>query len=170
MDQLIGRSVVLLEFWDFARINSLRTLPYLRAWHERYADAGLRVILVQSPGYSFGADDSVARSAIERLEIPMPAVLDPDFAGWRGYGNKGWPGPLPRGWGGRAAFGPRGRGRVRGPGPPAGGAAARPQPPGAVPGAGRAASSGGRAGSEEAASAGGHRAAGRPPPPRPGAR
>jgi hypothetical protein len=92
MDQLIGRSVVLVEFWDFARINSLRTLPYLKAWHERYADAGLRVILVQSPGYSFGRDRDVAARAIERLSVPKPVVLDPDFAVWREYGNRGWPG------------------------------------------------------------------------------
>src|SRR3712207_7222682 len=42
MDQQRGRPV-LVEFWDFCRPNSLRTLPYVRAWHERYADAGLRV-------------------------------------------------------------------------------------------------------------------------------
>jgi hypothetical protein len=92
MDKLIGRSAVLVEFWDFARINSLRTLAYLKAWHERYADAGLRVILVQSPGYSFGRDAAVARAAIERLEIPMPVALDTDFVVWREYGNRGWPG------------------------------------------------------------------------------
>jgi hypothetical protein len=92
MDQLIGRGVVLVEFWDFARINSLRTLPYLRGWHERYADAGLRVILVQSPGYSFGRDREVAARAVERLDVPMPVVLDPDFLVWREYGNRGWPG------------------------------------------------------------------------------
>jgi AhpC/TSA family len=92
MDQLIGRSVVMVEFWDFARVNSLRTLPYLTAWHDRYRDAGLRVILVQSPGYSFGRDPAVARAAIERLGITMPVVLDPEFATWREYGNRGWPG------------------------------------------------------------------------------
>ena len=42
MDQQRGRPV-LVEFWDFCRVNSLRTLPYLKAWHERYADDGLRV-------------------------------------------------------------------------------------------------------------------------------
>src|SRR3954468_10191280 len=92
MDQLIGRAVVLVEFWDFARVNSLRTLPYLKAWHERYAGSGLRVILVQSPGYSFGRDPEVAARAVERLEVPMPVALDPDFAVWREYGNRGWPG------------------------------------------------------------------------------
>jgi hypothetical protein len=92
MNTLMGRGAVLVEFWDFARINSLRTLPYLKEWHARYADAGLRVIGVHTPGYSFGRDrDTVAR-AVERLEIAYPVLLDPDFQTWRDYGNKGWPG------------------------------------------------------------------------------
>ena len=92
MNTLMGRGAVLVEFWDFARVNSLRTLPYLREWHERYADAGLRVIGVHTPGYSFGRDrDPVAR-AVERLEIPYAVALDPDYEVWRLYGNKGWPG------------------------------------------------------------------------------
>ena len=56
MNTLMGRGAVLVEFWDFARVNSLRTMPYLKAWHERYRDHGLRVIGVHSPGYSFGRD------------------------------------------------------------------------------------------------------------------
>src|SRR5512139_1344141 len=49
MDQQRGRPV-LVEFWDFCRVQSLRTLPYLQAWHERYGADGLRVVLVHSPG------------------------------------------------------------------------------------------------------------------------
>jgi len=91
MDRLIGQHAVLLEFWDFARINSVRTLPYLVAWHERYGDRGLRVIGVHSPGYSFGRDPDTAARAAERLAVPFPVVLDPDFKVWHLYGNKGWP-------------------------------------------------------------------------------
>jgi AhpC/TSA family len=91
MDKQLGRPVV-VEFMDTARVNSLRTLPYLKAWHERYADAGLRVIGVHSPGYSFGRDAGVAQAAVERLDVPFPVALDPDFMVWREYGNKGWPG------------------------------------------------------------------------------
>ena len=90
MDKQIGRPV-LVEFWDFARINSLRTLPYVRAWHERYAGHGLRVIGVHSPGYSFGRDPEIVEHAVERLEIDWAVVLDPDFRVWLTYGNKGWP-------------------------------------------------------------------------------
>jgi hypothetical protein len=92
MDRLLGRHAVLVEFWDFARVNSLRTLPYLKAWHERYADAGLQVIGVHSPGYSFGRDGEAVARAIERLEVPYPVLLDPELEVWALYGNKGWPG------------------------------------------------------------------------------
>jgi hypothetical protein len=92
MDRLMGRHVVLVEFWDFARINSLRTLPYLKAWHERYAEAGLRVIGVHSPGYSFGRDGELVARAAERLEVGYPVLLDPQLEVWRLYGNRGWPG------------------------------------------------------------------------------
>lgn len=91
MDGLVGRACALVEFWDFARVNSLRTLPYLQAWHERYGALGLRVIGVHAPGYSFGRDPELVRAAVERLGIEHPVVLDPDFVLWREYGNKGWP-------------------------------------------------------------------------------
>jgi AhpC/TSA family protein len=91
LSQLLGSHAVLLEFWDFARINSLRTLPYVKGWHARYEDSGLAVIGVHSPGYSFGRDrDTVAR-AVERLEVGYPVALDPDYEIWRAYGVRGWP-------------------------------------------------------------------------------
>ena len=88
--QQIGRPI-LVEFFDTARINSHRTLPYIREWHARYGDLGLRVIGVHSPGYSFGSDPEVVKAAIARLDIPYAVVLDPDFLVWREYGNRGWP-------------------------------------------------------------------------------
>ena len=92
MDKQMGRNAVLVEFWDFARINSLRTLPYLKAWHDRYGQHGLRVVTVQAPGYSFGRERDTAVRAIEALGIEHPVVLDPELELWRAYGNKGWPG------------------------------------------------------------------------------
>jgi hypothetical protein len=90
MQQQIGRPV-LVEFFDFARINSHRTLPYTKAWHERYADAGLRVIGVHGSSYSFGAERDTVVHGVEQLDIPYAVVLDPDFLVWREYGNRGWP-------------------------------------------------------------------------------
>ena len=92
MDRLLGRHAVLVEFWDFARIHSVRTLPYLKAWDARYRSSGLALIGVHSPGYSFGRDRETVATAVERLELSYPIVLDPDFAIWRLYGNRGWPG------------------------------------------------------------------------------
>jgi AhpC/TSA family len=92
MNTLMGRGAVLVEFWDFARVYSLRTMPYLKAWHERYQDAGLHVIGIHSPGYSFGRDRGTVARAVERLEVPYAVVLDPELEVWRLYGNMGWPG------------------------------------------------------------------------------
>jgi hypothetical protein len=82
---------VLVEFWDFCRVNSLRTLPYLRAWHERYAADGLRVIGVHAGGFAPSRDPENVRAAVERLEVPYPVVIDEQLEIWDIYGNEGWP-------------------------------------------------------------------------------
>jgi thiol-disulfide isomerase/thioredoxin len=92
MNTLVGRGPVLVEFWDFARINSLRTMPYLKEWHQRYSGEGLRVVAVHSPGYSFGRSTEIVERAVERLVVPYPVLLDPDLEVWKLYGNRGWPG------------------------------------------------------------------------------
>ncbi|MDQ6744810.1 MAG: redoxin domain-containing protein [Actinomycetota bacterium] len=91
MDQQLGRPV-LIEFWDFCRANSLRTLPYLKAWHERYEPEGLRVIGVHASGFQPSADPEAVRAAAARLEIPFPIVVDTEYEIWQRYGNLGWPG------------------------------------------------------------------------------
>jgi thiol-disulfide isomerase/thioredoxin len=90
MDQQNGRPV-LIEFWDFCRPNSIRTLPYVKAWHERYADAGLRVIGVHSAGFEPSEDPDAVRAAVERLGIEYPVVVDVDLVIWQEYENLGWP-------------------------------------------------------------------------------
>jgi mannose-6-phosphate isomerase-like protein (cupin superfamily) len=90
MDQQRGRPV-LLEFWDFCRPASLRTLPYLQAWHERYAADGLRVISVHAPGFAPGRDEGLVAEAVQRLRIEHPVLLDTDLELWEIYENEGWP-------------------------------------------------------------------------------
>jgi hypothetical protein len=90
MDQQVGRPV-LVEFWDFCRCNSLRTLPYVRMWHERYAALGLRVISAHAGAYPPSQDGAEVRAAVARLGIEHPVVIDEGFALWREYGNEAWP-------------------------------------------------------------------------------
>ncbi|MEY2442749.1 MAG: hypothetical protein QOJ46_2175 [bacterium] len=90
MDKQLGRPV-LLEFWDFCRVNSLRTLPYVRAWHERYSAHGLRVISAHAGGYPPSCDPAEVRAAVQRLQVEHPVVIDADFQLWREYGNEAWP-------------------------------------------------------------------------------
>jgi hypothetical protein len=90
MDQQVGRPV-LVEFFDFCRVNSLRTLPYVKAWHARYAEAGLRVISVHCPGYEPGRDEDEVRAAVRRLGIEHPVCLDTSFVLWDFYATPGWP-------------------------------------------------------------------------------
>ena len=90
MDKQRGRPV-LVEFWDFCRVNSLRTLPYLKAWHERYAQDGLRVIGVHTGAFPPSRDDDEVARAVERLGIEYPVVIDERLELWDFYGNEGWP-------------------------------------------------------------------------------
>ncbi len=90
MDQQLGRAV-LIEFWDFCRPNSIRTLPYVKAWHDRYAEAGLRVIGVHTAGFEPSGDPEAVRAAVKRLGIRYPVVVDVELEIWQLYGNLGWP-------------------------------------------------------------------------------
>jgi thiol-disulfide isomerase/thioredoxin len=82
---------MLVEFWDFCRPNSLRTLPYVKAWHERYAEHGLRVIGVHSPGFEPSRDPDAVRAAVARLDIEHPVLIDSELELWQEYENAGWP-------------------------------------------------------------------------------
>ncbi len=92
MAGFVDRNAVLIEFFDTARINSHRTLPYLQGWHARYAEHGLRVIGVHTPAYSFGRDRDTVERAAQAMGVAHPVLLDPDYRVWKLYGNRGWPG------------------------------------------------------------------------------
>ncbi|WP_249010081.1 redoxin domain-containing protein [Conexibacter sp. DBS9H8] len=81
----------LLEFWDFCRPSSLRTLPYLTAWQDRYGEAGLRTVGVHASGFPPSADVEAVAAAVARLGIAYPVLVDVDFTLWQEYGNLGWP-------------------------------------------------------------------------------
>ncbi|HTD09579.1 MAG TPA: DipZ protein [Solirubrobacteraceae bacterium] len=82
---------MLVEFWDFCRPNSMRTLPYVKAWHERYSADGLRVVGVHSPGFDASCEEEAVRDAVARLQIAYPVLIDSGLEVWREYENMGWP-------------------------------------------------------------------------------
>jgi hypothetical protein len=82
---------LLVEFWDFCRPQSIRTLSYVKAWHERYADAGLRVIGVHAAGFAPSRDPEAVAAAVARLDVPYPVAVDVELEVWDLYGNLGWP-------------------------------------------------------------------------------
>jgi hypothetical protein len=91
IDRIVATGPALVHFFDFAQLNSIRTLPYLRAWHERYEGEGLAMIGVHSPRFPFTQDRDAVAVAAERLGIEWPVAVDREFALWRLYEPHGWP-------------------------------------------------------------------------------
>jgi thiol-disulfide isomerase/thioredoxin len=83
--------VVLVEFWTYTCINWRRTLPYVRAWAEKYKDQGLVVIGVHTPEFSFEKNADNVRWAIKDMNIGFPVAVDNNYAIWRGFDNQYWP-------------------------------------------------------------------------------
>src|SRR6187549_575850 len=89
-DELRGK-VVLVDFWTYTCINWLRTLAYVRAWADRYADQGLVVIGVHTPEFPFERDIDNVRRAATDLAVGYPIALDSDYAIWQAFSNHYWP-------------------------------------------------------------------------------
>jgi thiol-disulfide isomerase/thioredoxin len=83
--------VVLIDFWTYSCINCLRTVPYVRAWAERYRKDGLEVIGVHSPEFAFEKDLGNVRKAVRDLNITYPVAVDNDRTIWRAFENHYWP-------------------------------------------------------------------------------
>jgi thiol-disulfide isomerase/thioredoxin len=95
--------VVLVQFWTYSCINWIRTVPYVRAWAQKYRDQGLVVIGVHAPEFEFERQLANARWGVENFEVDYPVAVDNDFAIWGAFGNQYWP----------ALFLIDGRGRIR---------------------------------------------------------
>jgi thiol-disulfide isomerase/thioredoxin len=87
---LRGRPV-LIEFWTYGCSNCLRTLPWLKAMHERYAGQGLAIVSVHTPEFPHERDVERLRAAVQRLGIAYAVMIDNDFSYWRAMGNRYWP-------------------------------------------------------------------------------
>ena len=89
-EQLRGK-VVLIDFWTYSCINCIRSVPYVRAWYERYKDQGLVVIGVHSPEFAFEREPTNVRKAVADFGIRYPVALDNNLRIWRAFDNQYWP-------------------------------------------------------------------------------
>jgi thiol-disulfide isomerase/thioredoxin len=83
--------VVLVDFWTYSCINCIRTIPYLNAWYEKYADEGLVIVGVHTPEFEFEKDYNNVKAAVEKFGIKYPVVQDNEKATWEAYENRYWP-------------------------------------------------------------------------------
>jgi cytochrome c biogenesis protein CcdA/thiol-disulfide isomerase/thioredoxin len=89
-EQLKGK-VVLVDFWTYSCINCLRSIPYVRAWADKYKDRGLVVIGVHAPEFAFEKTIDNVKQAVARLKIDYPVAIDNSYAIWRAFDNEYWP-------------------------------------------------------------------------------
>jgi cytochrome c biogenesis protein CcdA/thiol-disulfide isomerase/thioredoxin len=90
MEGLKGK-VVLVDFWTYSCINCLRSIPYVRAWAEKYRDHGLVVIGVHAPEFAFERNVDNVKNAIKTLKIGYPVAIDNEYKIWRAFENEYWP-------------------------------------------------------------------------------
>jgi cytochrome c biogenesis protein CcdA/thiol-disulfide isomerase/thioredoxin len=83
--------VVLVDFWTYSCINCLRTLPYLKAWNEKYSAQGLVILGIHTPEFAFEKDPHNVEQALHDLGISYPVAMDNQFAIWNAFSNKYWP-------------------------------------------------------------------------------
>src|SRR6202012_145711 len=83
--------VFVIDFWTYSCINCLRSIPYVRAWAEKYKDHGLVVIGVHTPEFAFERNIDNVKRAIANLKIGYPVAIDNEYAIWRAFDNQYWP-------------------------------------------------------------------------------
>ncbi len=91
LKDLVGKKVILVDFWTYSCINCQRTLPYLTDWYKKYKDQGLEIIGVHTPEFDFEKDPTNVDMAIAKYGIRYPVVQDNDYGTWNAYGNRYWP-------------------------------------------------------------------------------
>jgi thiol-disulfide isomerase/thioredoxin len=89
--QELAGKVVVYDFWTYSCVNCVRTLPYLRAWHERYSKDGLVIVGVHSPEFDFEKDHGNVERAVTRLKVAWPVALDDEMNIWGDFNNRYWP-------------------------------------------------------------------------------
>lgn len=89
--QSLRGKVVLVDFWTYSCINCLRTLPYVKAWSEKYKNNGLVVLGVHAPEFAFEKDLKNVQHAVTEMKIGYPVALDNNYAIWQAFNNRYWP-------------------------------------------------------------------------------
>jgi cytochrome c biogenesis protein CcdA/thiol-disulfide isomerase/thioredoxin len=89
-EELKGK-VVLVDFWTYSCINCLRSIPYVRAWADKYKDQGLVVIGVHAPEFAFERNVDNVKQAVAKLNIDYPVAIDNNYEIWRAFDNEYWP-------------------------------------------------------------------------------
>ena len=90
MEELRGK-VVLIDFWTYTCVNCIRTFPYLKEWHAKYADKGLVIVGVHAPEFEFEKLTSNVVKRTNDFGLAYPIAQDNDFRTWRAYSNRFWP-------------------------------------------------------------------------------
>ena len=91
LSDLVGKKVILVDFWTYSCINCIRTLPYLKSWDEKYKEQGLEIVGVHTPEFDFEKNYDNVKAAVQKYGIQYPVVLDSDYGTWQAYGNLYWP-------------------------------------------------------------------------------
>jgi thiol-disulfide isomerase/thioredoxin len=91
LSDLVGKKVILIDFWTYSCINCQRTLPYLKSWYDKYKDKGLVIVGIHTPEFDFEKKYENVLSATKRLGVAYPVVLDSNRGTWNAYDNQYWP-------------------------------------------------------------------------------
>jgi thiol-disulfide isomerase/thioredoxin len=89
--KLLRGKVVLVDFWTYTCINSLRPLPYVKSWATKYKDTGLVVIGVHTPEFSFEKERVNVENALRDLKVTYPVAIDSNYRIWQAFNNQYWP-------------------------------------------------------------------------------
>ena len=89
--QSLRGKVVLIDFWTYSCINSLRDLPYVQSWASKYKQAGLVVIGVHSPEFGFEKKLANVENAVRDLKVSYPVAIDSNYGIWQAFNNEYWP-------------------------------------------------------------------------------
>lgn len=91
LHQFKGKKVVLVDFWTYSCINCQRTLPYVKAWYDKYHDQGLEIVSIHTPEFGFEKVMTNVEHAVKEDGVQYPVVLDNDYGTWNAFSNQFWP-------------------------------------------------------------------------------